>query len=130
MARTQRPLSPHLGIYSWQVSNSLSILHRATGVLLSLAAIVLVGWLVTLAAGYEAYTRFMAWLSNPLGILFLFGVTFSFLYHLCNGIRHLFWDAGMGFEKERARQTGLVVVAVSTVMTLAIWVAAFAGGEG
>jgi len=63
MARTQRPLSPHLGIYSWQVSNSLSILHRATGVLLSLAAIVLVGWLVTLAAGYEAYTRFMAWLA-------------------------------------------------------------------
>jgi len=130
MARTQRPLSPHLGIYSWQVSNSLSILHRATGVLLSIAAIVLVGWLITLAAGYEAYTRFMAWLSNPLGILFLFGVTFSFLYHLCNGIRHLFWDAGMGFGQERARQTGLAVVAVSTVMTLAVWAVAFAGGEG
>ena len=130
MARTQRPLSPHLGIYSWQVSNSLSILHRATGVLLSVAAMVLVGWLVTLSAGYESYTRFMAWLSNPLGILFLFGVTFAFLYHLCNGVRHLFWDAGMGFEKERARQTGWIVVAVSTAMTLIVWIAAFAGGEG
>ena len=128
MSRTQRPLSPHLGIYSWQVM-SLSILHRATGVLLSLAAIVLVGWLVTLAAGYESYTRFMAWLSNPLGILFLFAATYSFLYHLCNGVRHLFWDAGIGFEKERARQTGWAVVAISTVMTLAVWAAAFAGGE-
>lgn len=130
MARTQRPLSPHLGIYSWQVSNSLSILHRATGVMLSVAALVLVGWLIAISAGYEAYARVMAGLSSPLGRLFLFGVTFCFFYHLANGIRHLFWDAGLGFDKERARLTGWAVVAVSTFMTLAVWMVALIGGEG
>lgn len=130
MARTQRPLSPHLGIYSWQVSNSLSILHRATGVMLSVAGLVLVGWLIAISAGYEAYARVMAWLSSPFGRLFLFGVTFCFFYHLANGIRHLFWDAGLGFDKQRARLTGWSVVAVSIFMTLAVWIAALNGGEG
>ncbi len=121
MAQIERPLSPHIGIYRWQVSSSLSILHRFTGVMLSIGAFVLVGWLVTLAAGYEAYARLIGGLSGIFGRTFLFVWSFSFFYHLCNGVRHLFWDAGIGFDKARAQQTGWVVVAVAATMTVLLW---------
>ena len=129
MARAERPLSPHLGVYRWQISNSLSILHRATGVMLSLGALVLGGWLITVAAGYEAYGRVMEWLSSPFGRFMLFAWTFCFFYHLSNGVRHLFWDAGFGFDKHRARLTGWVVVAVALILSIGLWTAALAGVE-
>ena len=130
MAQTERPLSPHLGIYSWQISNTLSILHRATGVMLSLGALVLVGWLIAISAGYEAYARVIAWLSGPFGRLLLFAWTFCFFYHLGNGVRHLFWDAGIGFEKRQARLSGWAVVAFAIGLSLAVWATALLGGEG
>ena len=121
MADGDRPLSPHLDIYRWEISNSLSILHRMTGVMLSAGALLLVGWLVAVVSGEDIYSSLYAWLSSFLGRLVLFGWTFCFFYHLGNGIRHLFWDAGYGFEKQRARITGWIVVTFSVLMTLAFW---------
>jgi succinate dehydrogenase / fumarate reductase cytochrome b subunit len=130
MARADRPLSPHLGIYRWQVTNTLSILHRATGVMLSLGAVLLVGWLISLVAGFNAYMRVNAFLQGPVGGLMLFGWTFCFFYHLGNGLRHLAWDAGKGFDLKHARLSGWTVVIAALTLTLAFWVAALAGGEG
>lgn len=125
MVRYERPLSPHLDVYRWEVSNTLSILHRATGVALSFGAIALVGWLMSVVGGPAAYNALNGFFTGPIGGLMLFGWTFCFFYHLCNGIRHLAWDTGRGFEKDRARMTGWFVVIVALVMTLAVWLAAF-----
>ena len=126
MARSDRPLSPHLDVYRWEISNTLSILHRATGVMLSFGAIALVGWLMSVVAGPAAYAALNGFFSGPIGGLMLFGWTFCFFYHLCNGIRHLAWDGGWGFEQDRARMTGWFVVIVSLVMTLGVWIAVIA----
>ena len=126
MARSDRPLSPHLDVYAWQTSNTLSILHRITGVALSVGAIALVGWLVSVASGPAAYASVNGFFAGPIGALLLFGWTFCFFYHLANGIRHLFWDAGYGFDKQRARHTGWLAVAVALIITLGIWVAIIA----
>jgi succinate dehydrogenase / fumarate reductase cytochrome b subunit len=125
MARNERPLSPHLGVYAWQVSNTLSILHRATGVMLSFGALALVGWLVSIAAGPAEFAAVHGFFRSPLGALMLFGWTFCFFYHLSNGIRHLAWDTGHGFDKRRARHTGWLVVVVATVLTVAVWIKAY-----
>ncbi len=125
MARSDRPLSPHLGVYRWQISNSLSILHRATGVMLSLGAVALVGWLVAIVAGPAAYASVNGFFASPLGALMLFGWTFCFFYHLANGIRHLVWDTGHGFDKDRARQTGWLVVGVAVLLTVGVWIKPF-----
>lgn len=124
MARADRPLSPHLGIYRWQIANTLSILHRATGVALSFGALVLAGWLISIAAGYDAYARVAAWLAGPIGALLLFGLNFCFFYHLGNGIRHLFWDAGHGFDKATAQRSGWAVVISSLALTAGFWAVA------
>ena len=130
MARADRPLSPHLGIYRWQVSNTLSILHRMTGVFLSFGAVVLVGWLVSVVSGFDAYSRVNAWLQGPFGALLLLGWTFCFFYHLCNGIRHLAWDAGRGFEPETARKTGWLVVVIACLFTAGFAIVAVTGSGG
>jgi succinate dehydrogenase / fumarate reductase cytochrome b subunit len=121
MAQTSRPLSPHLGIYRWQTTNALSILHRLTGVMLSAGALALTVWLTSIAAGPAAFARTMAVARSPLGLLFLLGWTFCFFYHFCNGLRHLAWDAGWGFEIPRARATGYTVVVAAIVFTLLSW---------
>jgi len=125
MAQSERPLSPHLGIYRWEVANSLSIVHRLTGVMLSFGALALVGWLVSIVVGLDAYTALNTWWRTPIGVLMLFGWTFCFFYHLANGIRHLFWDIGRGFEKRRARITGWAVVIVAIGLTLGFWATAW-----
>ena len=127
MVRSYRPLSPHAGLYRWQISNTLSILHRMTGVMLALGMLALVGWLVSILAGPAAYGSVNGFFASPLGALMLLGWTFCFFYHLANGIRHLAWDTGRGFEMERARQTGWLVVAVALIMTLGTWIVAVAG---
>jgi succinate dehydrogenase / fumarate reductase cytochrome b subunit len=128
MAHENRPLSPHLGIYRWQWSNTLSIVHRATGVMLSAGALVLTFWLTSLAAGPGSYDRLLSWLQTPTGMVALFGLTFCFFYHLCNGLRHLFWDAGYGFEIPHARASGYAVLVASVTLTLLFWVIGLAGG--
>ena len=125
MSSNERPLSPHVGVYAWQISNTLSILHRATGVMLSLGAVALVGWLVSIVAGPAAYASVNGFFASPIGALMLFGWTFCFFYHLANGIRHLFWDSGRGFDKQRARQSGWLVVGIAVVLTLGVWIKPF-----
>lgn len=126
MDSVERPLSPHLGVYRWQITNSLSILHRATGVFLSIGALVLVCWLVALASGPQAYENVEAWYASGWFRLPLAAWTFCFFYHLANGIRHLFWDAGACFEPAQIRAGGWLVVAFAAVATLAYsWLAIF-----
>ena len=118
MPEMNRPLSPHLGIYQWSVSMTLSILHRATGSALSVAAVALVVWPVSAAMGGESYAAVTAFLTGWFGVLLLIGFSASFFIHLGNGIRHLFWDAGYGFEKGRARTTGIITLVVAAGLTV------------
>ncbi len=124
MTETRRPLSPHLEIYRWQVSNTLSILHRATGAFMSLGAVGLVAWLLALAGGPDSYMRVMPLFGGLPGELLLAAWTFCLCYHLCNGVRHMLWDVGVGFDKRVARLSGWAVVGTSTLLTLVIWIVA------
>ncbi|MSO85540.1 MAG: succinate dehydrogenase, cytochrome b556 subunit [Rhodospirillales bacterium] len=126
MAPRTRPLSPHLQIYRPQITSTLSILHRITGVGLVLGAVLLAYWLAAAAYGPEAFARTNAFLVSGFGRLVLFGLTFAFFYHLANGIRHLAWDIGLGFKMKTLNVTGIVVVAAAIALTLAAWVAAYA----
>jgi succinate dehydrogenase / fumarate reductase cytochrome b subunit len=128
MGQTNRPLSPHLSVYRWQIGNTLSIVHRLTGIVLSLSAVALTAWLVGIASGPDAYSGVVAALRSPPGVLVGVGGSFCFFFHLCNGIRHLFWDAGYGFEIPRARATGIGAVTVAVLLTLLFWGLALGAG--
>jgi len=117
-----RPLSPHLQIYKWQLTSVLSILHRATGIALVLGAVYLAVWVMCAAASRPAYDTFQSFNTSIVGRVVLGGWLFSAFYHLCNGIRHLFWDAGYGFELKDAYRSGWIVVAVSLVATALSWI--------
>src|SRR5580704_16534899 len=116
-AMTNRPLSPHLRIYKPQLTSVLSILHRITGVALSVGTILLVYWLVAAASGPAAFATAAGLMRSWLGRLLLFGWTFALFFHLANGIRHLFWDAGIGFELKTVYASGWTVVALATALT-------------
>jgi succinate dehydrogenase / fumarate reductase cytochrome b subunit len=114
-------------IYRWQIGNSLSILHRLTGVALALGLLALCYWLVALAGGERSYGGAVRLFASPVGRLGLLGWTFAFLYHLLNGIRHLFWDAGYGFERTQRHASGWLVVLGSIVATFCVWALIWAG---
>ena len=120
MAR-ERPISPHLQVYKPQITSVLSIFHRITGVALTFGLILLIAWIFTLSLGEEYFEYFVMFIKSWFGLLILFGFTFALNYHLCNGIRHLFWDAGYGYEIETVHKSGLVVLVVSSVLTILIW---------
>ena len=122
MPARARPLSPHVGIYRWQIGNSLSILHRATGIVLALGLLALCYWLTSLAAGEQSYAAAVAVFSSPVGLAGLAGWTFAFLYHLLNGVRHLFWDVGYGFERTQRHASGWLVVLGSIALTAGVWI--------
>ena len=127
MSRESRPVSPHLQVYRWQVSNSLSILHRLTGLALSLGALALVGWLLALASGQTAFAQ-VSWAFGSLFFQFLLITwTFCFFFHLCNGVRHLAWDADYGFDKSVARRSGVGVVGATVILTAVFWFVAVTG---
>src|SRR3546814_12263005 len=107
------PLSPHLQIYAWQWTMLLSITHRATGIALSAGTLLLVWWLLALATGPEAFATAQGFVGSWFGLLLLIGWTWSLFYHLCNGIRHLVWDTGAGFDLSTARGSGYAVVVTS-----------------
>ena len=118
----QRPTSPHLGVYKFSYTMSLSILHRITGCAASVGFFVFAWWLMALASGPGAYASAMHLLSTPFAKLLLAGFTFSIVYHFCNGIRHLVWDTGAGLERAQARRSGaLVIVAALLITALVIW---------
>ena len=124
MATRERPLSPHLQVYRWQITMTMSILHRVTGVGLTIGAFGLACWLMAVAAGGDHYAHAAQCLASPLGPFLLFGFSLSLVYHLLNGIRHLLWDAGWGFEIPEFYASGWTVVALTVVLTVAIWVVA------
>ena len=121
MANRERPLSPHLQIYRPEITSVLSILHRLTGVALSAGTLVLVWWLLAAAAGDAAFAAAHAVIGSLFGQLLLLGWTFALFYHLANGIRHLVWDVGYGFELGVLKSTGWLVVGASSALTLVTW---------
>ncbi|MBM3539097.1 MAG: succinate dehydrogenase, cytochrome b556 subunit [Alphaproteobacteria bacterium] len=120
-AARPRPLSPHLQVYRPQLTSILSITHRATGVALAAGTLLLVWWLVATATGPEQFATVQAVLGSWLGKLVLFGWTVSLFFHLANGIRHLFWDAGLGFELKTTYVSGWAVVAATILLTVLAW---------
>jgi len=126
MKTDNRPLSPHLQIYKPQLTSVLSITHRGTGVFLCLGAVLFSAWLLAAAAGPGAYAVIHAHISAWYGQVCLFAFLFSLYYHLCNGIRHLAWDMGLGFEIRTTYISGYVVVGATLVLTAATW--CLAGG--
>ena len=100
---------------------TLSILHRATGVAMAVGFVLLATWFVSAAAGAAEYGQFSALMTTPVGQLCLIGWTFAFFYHLANGVRHLFWDAGHGFEKHQANASAWFVLVVSVAATAVFW---------
>ena len=123
-----RPLSPHLQVYRWQITMLMSILHRASGIVLVAGAFGFAWWLLAVAAGGDAYASASACLASPLGRVALFGFSLAMVYHLLNGIRHLLWDAGRGFEIPEVYRSGYTVFALTVVFTALIWIVALRGG--
>ena len=125
-AANKRPLSPFMigPYYKPQMTSILSITHRATGAGLVVGTLVLVYWLVSAARGPGFYAQAQVVLGSMLGQLLLFLWTWALFYHLANGIRHLFWDAGYGFELEDAARSGWAVVWSSIILTLLCWLIA------
>lgn len=121
MPGAERPLSPHLQIYRWYLTMAMSIAHRASGVALALGLLLLTWWLTALARGPEGFATVQAALDNPLGGLVLFGYTLAVFYHLANGLRHLAWDLGLGFEKETANRSGMAVLVFAGAATALVW---------
>jgi succinate dehydrogenase / fumarate reductase cytochrome b subunit len=115
-----RPMSPFM-LWRWHVTMFTSILHRVTGAALYGGALLLVGWAFALAAGRTPYATYMGLLGSPLGKLVLVGLTLCLFYHLANGVRHLVWDFGKGFEPKTASGTAWLVLAVAVVATAAVW---------
>lgn len=124
----QRPLSPHLSIYRPQLTSVLSIMHRGTGIVLSLCILLLILWLSMLATGAERFDQVENLVGNVFVRILLLGGLFSFFYHLCNGVRHLFWDAGRGLTIEQTYRSGWVVVFASLLLTVGVFAYAMFGG--
>ena len=125
MALRERPLSPHLQVYRWQLTSVMSILHRASGVLLTFAALGLAWWLMALDTGGDRYVHVARLLASPVGMILLFGISLALVYHLLNGVRHLLWDMGWGFEISDTYRSGWAVAVLTVVLTAAIWLSAF-----
>jgi succinate dehydrogenase / fumarate reductase cytochrome b subunit len=120
----KRPLSPHLQVYRWQINMLMSSLHRISGLMLALGALVLAIWLLSLASGPETYASVQGVLGSPFFKLLYFIWSFCLFYHMANGIRHLAWDLGYGFSRDAIRSSGKTVFAVSIVAALVFAVVA------
>lgn len=123
-----RPLSPHLSIYRFAYTMALSILHRATGVALSLGIVLLVAFLIAAAGSSEGYERFANFAGSLPMRIAIGGFIVAFCYHLANGVRHLFWDLSWGMERAQARRSGAIVVAVTLIAAAALLWIFFARG--
>ena len=109
-------------IYRWPITMVVSILHRMTGLALAFGLVALAAWLVNAASGPEQYQYFRAFMSEPVGTVLLIGWTLAFFVHLGNGIRHLVWDSGHGFEKSHANASAWFVLLIAVVLTAGFWV--------
>jgi len=125
MTNTNRPLSPHLQVYKWQLTMVLSITHRATGIALSAGAPLLVYWIWAVTSGPARFEDAQALFGSLPGLVILFGLSFCLYYHLCNGIRHLYWDMARGLELPSVYLSGWTVVAAAAALTVGSWLAVF-----
>jgi len=121
MTDNQNPLSPHLQIYRWQISSLLSITHRISGVINLLALILIFFWLIALSLGENNYESFLLIINSFFGKFILIGFTWSMIFHLLSGVRHLVWDLGYGFEIKTANISGIIVIISSLVLTIIFW---------
>ena len=121
MANHTAPLSPHLQIWRWTITMATSILQRATGIAMYAGSILLTLWLASAALGDSVYASMQGFMGSWFGQLILFGYSWAIFFHLLNGLRYLFWDAGIGFEKATATKTGWGAVLVSLALTALIW---------
>lgn len=131
MTNHDRPLSPHISIYRWPITMVSSIVHRATGIAMTVGFVLFVFWLADAANGPESYAVFSDAMGSTFGLVLLVGWSWAFFYHLANGIRHLVWDTGRGFEKAQANASAWFVIIVSVVLTGLFWasvIAAFLWG--
>lgn len=124
----QRPVSPHLQIYKLPLTALTSIAHRITGVINCAGAVLLVFVLAAAAGGPDSYAGAEWILTSWLGTLILFGFTLTLYYHFCNGIRHLFWDAGLGFDLDTANKSARLTLVAAGVLTVLTWIVALAAG--
>lgn len=124
MSADKRPLSPHLQVYRPQLTSITSIAHRITGIGLSAGTLLLVWWLVAASIGPDYFALVSGVMGSIIGQLIMFCFTFALMYHLCNGIRHLFWDAGYGFELETAYKSGYAAVIGAAALTAITWLMA------
>ena len=126
MSVSNRPLSPHLQVYKLPLTAITSILHRATGVALGIGTVFLVWWLMATAIGGGHFEIVQTVMGSWIGQLILFGFSFALFFHLCNGVRHLFWDSGYGFEVVKAEMSTKLVIAATAVLTVLAWILSFA----
>ncbi|MBH68283.1 MAG: succinate dehydrogenase, cytochrome b556 subunit [Rhodospirillaceae bacterium] len=127
MNGSNRPLSPHLQVYKPQLTSVLSITHRLTGIALSLGTIFIICWLIAIASGEKYYSVFQYIITEWYGMAILLGFTWALFYHLCNGIRHLFWDVGYGFELSTAYKSGWATLVGSIILTAVAWILGLTG---
>lgn len=125
MTPRPRPLSPHLQVYRLPMTAMMSITHRATGVGLGLGCLLLAYWLGAAAYGPSSYATAQSVVGSWFGILLLLGFSASLFFHLCNGIRHLVWDAGWGFEKHQYKMTNYLTLGTAVALTIATWAMGF-----
>ncbi len=125
MATGSRPLSPHLQVYRPQITSVLSILHRVTGVFLVVGTLLLSWWLVATAYGPDAFATIQVVLGSWIGHIVMWGFAFALFYHLCNGVRHLLWDFGWGFEIPQVKQSGMIMLGATVVLWLIALIAAY-----
>lgn len=118
MSSSNRPLSPHLQVYKFPLTVKTSILHRITGMLLAFGLVIFVYWLYALATDVAAADQLRSWLLSVPGQILVYLWLYTFFYHFCNGIRHLFWDVGKGFSNEQARRSAMVVLIVPLLLTI------------
>ena len=130
MPATARPLSPHVSVYRWQIQMVTSILHRASGIALAVGTIVLVWALAALASGPDEFARVHAFCASWIGLILLFGWTWSFAFHLLNGIRHLLQDVGLGFGIAQFVRNGWLATIGSFVLTALAWIFVCMQGAG
>lgn len=122
MANTQRPLSPHIQVYRWQVQMVSSILHRATGIALSVGTLLVVCGLIELATGEDSFNEYKSLIGSPIGMLLLLGWSWALFYHLCNGIRHLIQDSGAGYTIPQFVRSSWLSAVGSVVLTVLTWI--------
>lgn len=122
----RRPLSPHVQVYRWPISMALSILHRMTGCALAVGTLLLTWWLVAAAGSDDVFDRAQWFMGSALGLLLLFGWSIALIFHFFSGIRHLVWDAGVGFDAPHYNTSGWAVIIATAVCTVLVWIVGLA----